>query len=127
MEITSSVSEMHSDHSEWISKVKFYEEELDLISETIDEHVGHSSGKEVLALGEQLQNRILIQKENFDRIKHGIRHHETAIKRFLADDTDLQDPAMSEQHKQFGEELSYLEKEFQNLKNQIHQFILHKN
>jgi septation ring formation regulator EzrA len=34
---------------------------------------------------------------------------------------------MSEQHKQFGEELSYLEKEFQNLKNQIHQFILHKN
>ena len=58
----------HADHTEWLSKMKFYTDEISILKNRLGEIASKNSDKEVLAQVEHFQNQLIIQRNNIDEV-----------------------------------------------------------
>ena len=71
----------HADHTEWLSKMKFYTDEISILKNRLGEIAAKNNQKDVLAQVEHFQNQLIIQKNNIDEISHSIRVDEDTIQK----------------------------------------------
>jgi len=71
----------HADHIEWLSKMKFYKDEIVILKNRLAEIASKNNHKDVLANVEHFQNQFIIQKNNIDEISHSIHVNEDAIEK----------------------------------------------
>lgn len=77
--------EVHQEHSEWISKLNFYKDEIKIFKTRLEEIVLKNNTHEVLAEVEKFENQFKIQRNNIDEIAHKI----------TLDEDELQDEVKS--------------------------------
>jgi hypothetical protein len=70
------ISDLHFDHKLWMNELRFFEMQLIVFEEKLEEIVTSNSESAVLAKVEAFQNRIIRQKEVIDEIKHKLRLRE---------------------------------------------------
>ena len=70
---------LHTEHSEWMKKLLFYEDELNVMLRRLAEIADRNTKTEVMARLEHFQNLMIVQKEQLDILKHGIREHEQGL------------------------------------------------
>ena len=71
----------HADHTEWLSKMKFYTDEISILKNRLEEIASKNNQTEVLAQVEHFQNQFIIQKNNIDEISHTIKVDEDTIQK----------------------------------------------
>jgi len=71
-----SLATLHTEHSEWLNKLLFYEDELNVMLRRLAEIADRNTGSAVTARLEHFQNLMIVQKEQLDILKHGIHSHE---------------------------------------------------
>ena len=54
----------HADHTEWLSKMKFYTDEITILKNRLGEIASKNNQKDVLAQVEHFQNQLIIQKNS---------------------------------------------------------------
>ena len=71
----------HAVHTEWLSKLKFYTDEISILKGRLEEIASKNNKQDVLAQVEHFQNQLIVQKNNIDEISHTIKLDESAIEK----------------------------------------------
>jgi hypothetical protein len=67
--------------TEWMSKLKFYTDEISILKGRLEEIASKNNQQDVLAQVEHFQNQLIVQKNNIDEISHTIKLDESAIEK----------------------------------------------
>jgi len=59
-------------HNEWLRGIAFYEQELEIIRERLEEIASDNTGHEVSEKVEHFQNQLIIHRDYIDGLKHRI-------------------------------------------------------
>lgn len=79
------LSDLHSDHKMWTSRLGFYKEEVDMFESYLGEVSTKNTSKECLAEVEQFQNQFIRQKEVVDELVHDIKLKEESLTQYAKD------------------------------------------
>ncbi|MCJ8208339.1 hypothetical protein MUY27_01375 [Mucilaginibacter sp. RS28] len=70
---TSTIKHTTPQHNEWMRALTFYEQELNILDERLQEIAGDNTGHEVAENVEYFQNQLIIHRDYIDGLKHRIR------------------------------------------------------
>lgn len=79
MEAKKHLTDLHNEHIEWIKSLQFYKEEVQILTNRLQELVTISNQTAVLAQIEHFQNQFIRQNEVIDELKHDIKQSENDI------------------------------------------------
>jgi predicted RNA-binding protein len=112
----------HDEHRDWISKLKFYEDEILILKNRLSEIVSKNSQKDVLAQAEHFQNQFVVQKENIDEISHSITVDEDMIQKAVDKKPKDIGQLNTEPHSKEKVEMESFEKNFNELRAEFNKF-----
>ena len=112
----------HAEHNEWLSKLKFYEDEISILKNRLGEIVSKNNQKEVLALVEHFQNQLIVQQNNIDEISHTIKVDEDALENEVIKNPVAVDHRHVEYHSGEKEAVESFEKNFNDLRSEFKTF-----
>lgn len=98
MSTQESIYKQHEENTEWKNKLNFYGEEISILSGRLAEITSKNSNKEMLSEVEHFQNQFIIQQNNIDEIKHGIKMNEESIQREINNNPTAADHRKTEYH-----------------------------
>jgi len=78
---TKKIETLHSEHREWLNKLQFYKDDIEVLKHRIEEIASKNTKTEILAHVEHFQNQFIIQRNKIDEFNHEIKQHENEIER----------------------------------------------
>lgn len=118
------VSDLHFDHKLWLNELKFFEMQLDVFQERLEEIVSRFiNNSSILAEIEAFQNRIIRQKEVINDIKHKIRLRETDLESHSNDESIDADNPFYIEHDHERDEMDTFIKLYQDMRNDFMAFL----
>jgi hypothetical protein len=115
--------DLHKEYLDWLSKFKFYEEEMNHLKDRVADILNKNSAAEIAALGEQLLNRVDVQRNNLQKIKDHLRHEEQKFAALVAEKPLQYEHILTEEEKASREDILHFEKQYPNLKEEVHHFL----
>jgi hypothetical protein len=106
----------HADHTEWLSKMKFYTDEIKILKNRLGEIADKNNRKDVLANVEHFQNQLIIQKNTIDEISHIINLEEYAIQKEIIKNPVAIDHREMKSNKEVKNNVDTFEKNFNELR-----------
>jgi hypothetical protein len=79
METMVYIFDLHAEHLEWLKALDFYEDDCKVLKNRLAEVIAKNSQSEVKAKVESYQNRLIIQENEIDELRHYIREAEKEI------------------------------------------------
>jgi len=73
------LSDLHFEHTQWMSELKFWEDEIKSFSKRLGEVVVRYTSNEIRAKIEHFQNQFILHDEVIDMLKKDVKNHEKAI------------------------------------------------
>lgn len=112
----------HADHTEWLSKLKFYTDEISIMTGRLSEIATKNSHQDVLAKVEHFQNQLIVQKNNIDELSHTIKLDESAIEKEVNKNPIAIDHREMPSHSNEKEAIEAFEKNFNELRAEFKTF-----
>ena len=109
----------HADHTEWLSKLKFYTDEISILKGRLEEIASKNNQQNVLAQVEHFQNQLIVQKNNIDEISHTIKLDESAIEKEVNKNPVAVDHREMPSHSKQKEAIDAFEKNFNELRTEF--------
>jgi hypothetical protein len=116
-------TELHKEYLDWLSKFKFYEEEMDHLKTQVAGILSKYTDNEVAAVGEQLMNKVDIQRGNLQRVKDHLRHEEQKFAALVAERPTQYEHILTEEEKSSREDVIYFVKQYPILKDEVNHFL----
>lgn len=115
--------DLHAEYLDWLSKFKFYEEEMNHLKVQIAGVLNNYTDSEVAAVAEQLTNKIDIQRDNLQGIKDHLRHEEKKYATMVAEKPLQYEHILTEEEQSKRDEIHYFEKQYPILKDEVNHFL----
>lgn len=112
----------HDEHRDWMSKLKFYEDEILILKNRLSEIVTKNTQKDILAQAEHFQNQLIVQKENIDEISHSITVDEDLIQKAVDKKPKFVDQLNTEPHAKEKLAMESFDKNFTELRAEFNKF-----
>ncbi len=112
----------HADHTEWMSKLKFYADEIIVMKGRLGEIASKNSHQDVLAQVEHFQNQFIIQKNNIDELAHVIKVDENTLEKEVNKNPIAVDHRDMPSHAGEKEAIDAFEKNFNDLRAEFKTF-----
>ena len=109
----------HADHTEWLSKLKFYTDEISILKGRLEEIASKNNQQNVLAQVEHFQNQLIVQKNNIDELAHTIKLDESAIEKEVNKNPVAVDHREMPSHSKQKEAVDAFEKNFNELRTEF--------
>ncbi len=113
----------HAENQEWIKKLKFYKDEISILSNRLGEVAIKNNHQDVRIQVEHFQNQFIIQKNNIDEISHAIKQHEAAIEKEISHNATAVEHRKFEYHDRQKEQVSSFESNYKTIKSNFNQFV----
>jgi hypothetical protein len=107
--------DQHGEHIEWINRLAFYNDEIRIMQNRIEEIIRKNTSKEIAMEVEHFQNQLLIQAHNIRDLRHRILSAETRVRESILTNPVASDHRQAEDHKEERELFDAFEKNFHNL------------
>ena len=107
----------------WKRLLDFFVQETSFLKTRLSQVVDRETDKIFIARAEQFQNEFILKDEGIDDIERDIKDQEKTLKLTFAQKKEPEQKLCKQQEK-LRNEISYLEKEFNNLKTQFNKFLL---
>lgn len=107
--------DQHSEHTEWTNRLAFYNDEIRIMQNRIDEISRKNTSKEILIEVEHFQNQMLIQARNIQDLRHRISAAETRVQESILANPVASDHRREEEHTEERDLFEAFEKNFNNL------------
>lgn len=117
------VYDLHTDHTDWLEKLAFYKDEIKVMESRVAEIASKNSKPEVRAFVEQFQNRLIIQKEHLDILKHEINEHEGYLQKNIDNNPVAADHRKLNDHPKHREAMESYEKIFNEFRKELMGFL----
>lgn len=118
------ISEVHFQHRVWLNELSFYKIELKIFRERLEEIAGKNLGNKEMHIGvEQFQNKLLIQLNEIDLLRHDINENEQ--KAIESGELHIRriDYVSSELYNSLSERMEMFRKLYNELKKDFYDFI----
>lgn len=112
----------HAEHTDWLSKMKFYADEILVLKNRLGEVASKNNDKAVLAKVEHFQNQLIIQKNNIDEMSHSIKMDEEALQKEIKENPTAVDHRKVAYHAKEKEAVDSFEKNFKELRTEFNLF-----
>jgi len=87
MNIRTNIRHWHSAHSDCLRTLKFYKEEIGILTERLAEIAQKNTAYEVTVQVEHFQNAFILHRNNIDELSHAIRQNITRVAGEIASHT----------------------------------------
>lgn len=106
----------------WLRLLDFFEQENSHLKTRLSEVLDHNTDKDFLAMAEHYQNQFILKDEFFDEILHDVKDQQKKL-----DDLSIKKALPAEKlitkQQKLRNEISYLEKDFINAKNEFNKYL----
>lgn len=117
------ISDLHADHVQWLSELEFSEQELDHFEKVLGKVLVDNTESEVTAKGEQLQNRLIREREVIETLLHDVRVSEQALAREAQEHPVAIDHKLYNDHATLRENMSTFSTLNHELKSDFNRFV----
>ncbi|MBI3238874.1 MAG: hypothetical protein HYZ43_08575 [Flavobacteriia bacterium] len=117
-----SIYKQHEENTEWMSKLNFYKDEIEILKGRLEEITGKNNAHEVLSQVEHFQNQWIIQRNNIDEISHQVKANEASLLEEINSNPVAVDHRKVEYHAQEQELVDSFEKNFNDLRQEFNTF-----
>ncbi len=117
------VSDFHFDHKLWMNELKFFEMQLDVFEERLEEVVKGLSERTAFAEVEAFQNQIIRQREVIDELKHKFRLREKDLDTYANDKEIPADHILFKDHRKEREDMQTFIKLYQEMREKYMHFL----
>lgn len=107
--------DQHSEHTEWINRLAFYNDEIRIMQNRLEEIVNKNTSKEILMEVEHFQNQLLIQARNIQELRRGIKSDESRVQGAILENPVASDHRLAEDHTKERQGFESFEKNFNSL------------
>lgn len=121
---TEKIYTQHEENKEWANKLAFYKDEVKVMEHRMEEIVSKNTSKEILAKAEQFQNRLIINKNTIDILKHKINLSNDAIRSDINKNETAVDHRSIMDHSELRNEMKIFEMNFTSLKSELNLFLV---
>ena len=97
----------------------FYNDDLQILKRRLDEVAARNSDKEIQAMVDHFQNRMLVHKEQIDILKHDINEYERVIEVHLTKNDTAADLQSWDDHTHLRERVETFELLFNELRKDL--------
>jgi hypothetical protein len=118
-----SIFQQHAEHSEWLNKLAFYHDEIDVMQKRLDEVSSKNNGHEVSKEIEHFQNQLFIQSKNLSDIRHHINREEKQIQAAIKSNPVAVDHRKTEDHSEERAMVEGFEGNFNQLRKAYNEFL----
>lgn len=120
---TEKIYTQHEENKEWMSKVSFYKDEIEIMKNRLGEIVSKNTSKDVTAQVEHFQNQLIIQSAYLDTIKHGINISNDTIDKEILKNEVAVDHRSIKDHTDLREKINAFDTIFSDLKKELNAFL----
>lgn len=117
-----SIYKQHEENTEWMSKLNFYKDEIEILKGRLEEITTKNNAQEVLSQVEHFQNQWIIQRNNIDEISHQVKANEASLLEEINSNPVAVDHRKVEYHAQEQELVDSFEKNFNDLRQEFNTF-----
>ena len=114
--------ELHEEHKEWMTKLKFYKDDIAIFEKRLEELVGKNTKTEATSKIEHFQNQFIIQKDKIDRIMHIITIDEDELQKEVNKNPIAVDHRRLENHPKERDLVETFESNYKALRNEFNEF-----
>jgi hypothetical protein len=118
-----SINTLHSEHREWLNKLSFYKDDLQIMQNRLVEIAGKNNSNEFSAGLEHFQNQLIIQREQIDILKHDINEHERSLEKLMIGHPVASDYRKVHDHPEHREKMEQFEHLFASLRKELTDFL----
>lgn len=118
------ISDLHFDHKLWMNELKFFEMQLTVFEEKLEQIVKSNSETSVLAKVEAFQNRIIRQNEVIDEIKHKLRLREQDLDKMKDSNSVNKGEPLFEEYESEKDEMNTFIRLYQEMRDDFKAFIV---
>jgi hypothetical protein len=123
MENKEQIYNQHHENLDWLNRLRFYKEEIEILKERLEEIASKNSNEDVLAKVEHFQNQFIVQRNNIDELAHSIKMNEAKLMDEVEKNPVASDHRTTEYHQKENEFITYFETNFAKLRDDFNQFI----
>jgi hypothetical protein len=116
------IYDQHQKHQDWLSRLDFYKEEIQILKERLQEITSKNNSSEVLVDVEHFQNQFIVQRNNIDELAHSIKVHEAKIVKEIESNPVAVEHRKMEAHEEEEDFMTYFEKNFSELRETYNRF-----
>ena len=115
--------ELHKEHRQWLKMISFYEEDLAVLKKRLEEVSIKNTDREMHGFVERFQNKLIIQAEQIDMLRHDIADHEVEIVNNVEANTTATNRRKLEDHADMRERVQTFEILFNKLRKDLNAFV----
>ena len=120
----SKLDQYRCEHLTWERMLDFFKQENAFLKTRLSQVLDRKIDNEFLALAEQFQNQFIIKDDFIDELKHDINEMERAVKESTVAMKIVPDIKVENKHNKLRNEMEYLEKNFDQLKNEFNKYLV---
>jgi hypothetical protein len=117
------LTDLHHDHKEWLNVLSFYEDDVKTMRKRLEEVASKNSDREMHGWVERFQNKLIIQSEQIDILKHDINDCESEIIKNVEDNPTASDRRKIDDHTELRDRFQTFELLFNKLRKDLNAFV----
>ncbi|WP_300666370.1 hypothetical protein [Fluviicola sp.] len=117
------IYKQHEENVDWSSKLDFYKDEIKILQKRLEEIAAKNNHKDVLALVEQFQDRLIIHRNTVDEIQHKVTISEDRLQEEINQNPVAADHRKVPDHQSEKEAIQTFEKVFSELHEEFNRFV----
>lgn len=122
MENKEQIYNQHHENLDWLNRLRFYKEEIEILKERLEEIASKNSNEDVLAKVEHFQNQFIVHRNNIDELAHSIKMNEAKLMGEIEQNPVASDHRTTEYHNAELESITYFESNFAKLRAEFNKF-----
>jgi predicted nuclease with TOPRIM domain len=115
------IYDQHQENQDWLKRLDFYKEEIQILRERLEELTRKNTDAEFLKSVEHFQNQFLIQRNHIDELSHDIRLNEGKLVHEILQNPVAVDHRKVENHDTEADFMDYFEKNFATIRAEFNQ------
>ena len=115
------IYDQHQENQDWLKRLDFYKEEIQILRERLEELTRKNTDAEFLKSVEHFQNQFLIQRNHIDELSHDIRLNEGKLVHEILHNPVAVDHRKVENHDMEADFMVYFEKNFATIRAAFNQ------
>jgi len=117
------LSDLHFEHRQWTSELKFWEEEIASFRKRLGEVVVRYTSNEIRASIEHFQNQFILHDEVIDKLKKEVKSHEKMVAQTAEERPVAIDRVKFDDHTELREKIDTQRNIYGELKSEYFSFL----
>ena len=123
MTTKANIIDQHLENQDWLKRLDFYKEEINILKERLEEVTSKNNALEFLKDVEHYQNQFIVQRNNIDELAHSIKVNESGLVKEVNANPVAVDHRKVESHEAESDFIAYFEKNFAGLRADYNKFL----